>query len=184
MVQERARCRGNNKKSACILKQLPTNKHNRYIRSGINKFEVNIASSEAFGFGYDNNITELIHITSDDKYAGSYSLKVKIPPQKVPMSVLGGSGYRSNITCRFLNYRPTKDTTFSMWYKAILPSGVSAKYIIDDFRLSEISTQIFQPTPTNLEFSICIPTKHHHIDSCILKYSGDSSSNIKWISIP
>jgi hypothetical protein len=149
------------------------------FESGINNSRVNIASSEAFGFGYDNNITELIHITSDDKYAGSYSLKVKIPPQKVPMSVLGGSGYRSNITCRFLNYRPTKDTTFSMWYKAILPSGVSAKLYIDDLDYPEIPTQILNLTATTWSSVSAYLTKHHTYGVRVyLSYSGDSSSSI------
>lgn len=148
------------------------------FEGGISNSRVDIASSEAFGFGYDN-ITELIHTTSDDKYAGSYSLKVKIPPKKVPMSVIGGSGYRSNITCRFLNYRPTKDTTFSMRYKAILPSGVSAKLYIDDLDYPEIPTQTINLTATTWTSASALLTKHHTYGvSVYLSYSGDSSSNI------
>lgn len=149
------------------------------FESGINNSRVNIASSEAFGFGYNTNIAELIHTTSDDKYAGSYSLKVKIPPEKIPMAALGGSGHRSYITCRFLNYRPTKDTTFSMWYKAILPSGVSARLYIDDLDYPEIPTQTINLTATTWTSASALLTKHHTYGVRVyLGYSGDSSSSI------
>lgn len=148
------------------------------FESGINNSRVNIASSEAFGFGY-NNIAELIHTTSDDKYAGSYSLKVKIPPQKVPISILGGSGYRSNISCKFLNYRPTKDTTFNMRYKSVLPTGVTAKLYIDDLDYPDIPTQTINLTSSSWTSVSALLTKHHTYGVRVyLNYSGDSSSNI------
>lgn len=153
------------------------------FESGLGRVDLE-ASSLVQGWepAWDNGGVDLstnILTTTEDKYAGTRSLKIKLPSKKWNMVLFGGSGYRSGIDCAFLRYRPTKNTTFTMRYKTVRPTGVTATLYIDDLDFPDIPTQTISLTATSWSSASASLTQYHTYGFRIrIYYSGTSSSDI------
>ena len=153
------------------------------FESGLGRVDLE-ASSHLYGWepSWDHGGIDLstnILTTTEDKYSGTRSLKIKLPSEKWNMILYGGSGYRSGIDCAFLRYRPTKNTTFTMRYKTVRPSGVTATLYIDDLDYPDIPTKTVNLTATSWSSASASLTQHHTYGFRIrIYYSGTSGSDI------
>ena len=113
----------------------------------------------------ENNIvrnpSEYITITNIQKASGNYGLQIKAPQIG---TVITDSGYQeiagmkipwyagyvlSYIKCVFINYMPTKDTTFSLKYKGDVHQDFTAKLFIKDVDYPNEPVQEFGLTTTS-----------------------------------
>ncbi len=113
---------------------------------------------------------DYISITDSQKYAGTYGLQVRTPNVGL---IITDSGYDNGIpywngyyyayiNCVFLNYMPTKDTTFSLKYKVSgVPTKFSGKLIIQDVDYPSEPVQEFQLTSTTWTTISAFLTGHH-----------------------
>ena len=114
------------------------------FETGIANTRVDLVNS--FGMGrsvYGSNyfdgksVNDFIFITAEAKYAGTYGLKI-ITPQ----TSYDSGEFDSYMECVFLNYRPTKNTTFSMRYRVPTQSYLkNANLYINDLDYPSIPTQ-------------------------------------------
>lgn len=154
--------------SVPIFEELPTDTDiiDNFETGNIANTRVDLASTQGFGKGLIGNtfyngktVSDFIFITTDDKHAGTYSLKIKTPG-----AMYDGSGtvdYDSYINCYFLNYRPTKNTTFSLYYKLPAQSNTIATLCIDDLDYPEIATQSIALTSATWALASALLTSQH-----------------------
>lgn len=131
---------------------------------------VDLSKSEAEN-NQVRNPADYITITSAQKYAGTYGLQVRTPNVGL---IITDSGYNqygtpywegyyyTYINCAFLNYMPTKDTTFSLKYKVSgVPTRFSGKLIIEDVDYPSEPKQEFTLSSTVWTSISAFLTGHH-----------------------
>lgn len=112
---------------------------------------------------------DYITITSAQKYTGTYGLQVRTPNVGLILTgydpgppIIYEGYYYTYINCVFLNYMPSKDTTFSLKYKVSgVPTRFSGKLIIEDVDYPSEPKQEFSLTSTSWTTISAFLTGHH-----------------------
>jgi hypothetical protein len=150
---------------------------------------VDLTKSEA-----ENNqvrsAADYITITSAQKYAGTYGLQVRTPAVGLiltnynPDTHLYTGYYYTYINCVFLNYMPTKDTTFSLKYKVSgVPTRFLGKLIIEDVDYPSEPIQEFTLSSTAWTSISAFLTGHHTYRIRVVMSASDNFDTNKTINI-
>ena len=167
--------------SVPIFTQLPSGTNIQdMFETGIANTRVDLVNS--FGMGrsvYGSNyfdgksVNDFIFITAEAKYAGTYGLKI-ITPQ----TSYDSGEFDSHMECVFLNYRPTKNTTFSMRYRVPTQSYLNnANLYIDDLDYPSIPTQTIPLTSSTWASVTGTLTAHHTYRISIIVRAESSSKD-------
>jgi len=128
------------------------------------------------------NKTPDITIISTEKYAGSYCLRLSNPTPEGGILVYDPThnkyvfNSRGELKCQFLNYRPTKDSTFSFKYKlpTIAPL-TTVKIYVDDLDYPEVPTNVISlGASTNWQTFELLLTGNHTYQIYLIILANDS----------
>ena len=166
--------------SVPIFTQLPsgTNIIDNFETGNIANTRVDYPSSSYYGFiaNTSSTIADFVKITTLDKYAGTYGLRVELPPRGMYVE---SSTWKSNVLCAFIPYRPTKDTNFTMKYKYVPQPDCSAYLYVDDLDYPAIPTQIISLTSTTWSTASALLTKYHTYRIYVMiTYRGSSTGRV------
>lgn len=132
---------------------------------------------------------DYITITSAQKYSGTYGLQVRTPNVGLILTgydpgppIIYTGYYFTYINCVFLNYMPTKDTTFSLKYKVSgVPTRFSGKLIIEDVDYPSEPKQEYTLSSTAWTSISAFLTGHHTYRIRVVMQASDSFDSSKTI---
>lgn len=175
--------------SVPIFTQLPsgTNITDNFETNNIADTRVDLVNSFGVGWGAwgtgwtsGTSANTYIFVTVEAKDSGNYGLKI-ITPRTDFDGELGddaGGDYDSYINCAFLNYRPTKDCTFSLRYRVPTQSYFEgATLFVDDLDYPSIPTQAITLTSSAWTSAMANLTANHTYKFYIRVYARSSSKD-------